>query len=120
VFIVDDEEDIRIMLRLNLETMGYKVLEAADGKEGLATYTKNKHDISVILLDMAMPNMDGAEMLEALEGMAQYAHIIVISGYSEKIVRGRFSNFNPDAFLYKPFEINELQKCLRNIIQEAA
>ncbi|MDQ6989376.1 MAG: response regulator [Mariprofundaceae bacterium] len=120
VLVVDDEEDIREMLRLNLEGMGCKVLEAADGEEGLRMYKKHQNDISVILLDMAMPNMDGAEMMESLENIAQYARIIVISGYSEKIVQGRFSNFKPDAFLYKPFEISELQSCLQSIFQEAA
>ncbi len=120
VLVVDDEDDIREMLRLNLETMGCTVLEAADGEEGIRMYRKHKEDISAILLDMAMPNMDGAEMMEVLESMAQYARIIVISGYSEKIVQGRFSNFKPDAFLYKPFEISELQDCLQSILQEAA
>jgi len=120
ILIVDDEEDIREMLRLNLESMGCHVLEASDGEEGLRVYENHKEEVSVILLDMAMPNMDGAEMMDALEALAEHAHIIVISGYSEKIVQGRFSNFKPEAFLYKPFEISELQTCLQQLLQEAA
>ncbi|MDX8383352.1 MAG: response regulator, partial [Ghiorsea sp.] len=120
ILIVDDEDDIREMLRLNLESMGCHVLEASDGEEGLKMYHAHQDDISVVLLDMAMPNMDGAEMMEALDQLDKRAHIVVISGYSEKVVQGRFSNFEPDAFLYKPFEIYELQTCLKQILNEGS
>jgi signal transduction histidine kinase len=64
VLFVDDEEAIRQVGRELLETMGYRVLLANDGKEAVELYKKNPNNIDMVLLDMVMPNMGGGEAYE--------------------------------------------------------
>src|SRR5208337_1587619 len=60
---VDDEESLRTLGSRVFERLGFKVLTAADGREAVEIYRKNVHDIDLVVLDLIMPRMDGAEAL---------------------------------------------------------
>ena len=78
VLIVDDEELIRMNLRMLLEDLGYSVVEAADGREGLDAFDREGPDL--ILVDLRMPVMDGLSMIVALREKSTETPIIVVSG----------------------------------------
>jgi len=78
VLIVDDEELIRMNLRMLLEDLGYCVVEAADGREGLDAFDREGPDL--ILVDLRMPVMDGLSMIAALREKSTEAPVIVVSG----------------------------------------
>jgi DNA-binding NtrC family response regulator len=78
VLIVDDEELIRLNLRMLLEDLGYCVVEAADGREGLDAFDREGPDL--ILADLRMPVMDGLSMIAALWEKSAETPIIVVSG----------------------------------------
>jgi len=78
VLIVDDEELIRLNLRMLLEDLGYCVVEAADGREGLDAFDRDGPDL--ILADLRMPVMDGLSMIAALREKSTETPVIVVSG----------------------------------------
>ncbi len=78
ILIIDDEAQIRSMLRLILERAGYKVIEAADGVEGIRLYRREQTDL--IITDLIMPNKDGIGMIIDLKKEFPGIRIIAMSG----------------------------------------
>lgn len=78
ILIIDDETQIRSMLRLMLERVGYEVVEAADGMEGIRQYRDNPTDL--IITDLIMPNKDGIGMMIELKKDFPRVKIIAMSG----------------------------------------
>jgi FixJ family two-component response regulator len=81
VLIVDDEENIRRMMRLTLEAAGYDVGEAANGPQGLDIYADGS-SWDVVLLDQRMPGMDGLEALALLNKRNAAARVIMVTAYA--------------------------------------
>ncbi|UCF91875.1 MAG: response regulator [Desulfobacterales bacterium] len=78
ILVIDDESQIRSMLRLMLERAGYEVLEASDGAEGIRLYRENSADL--VITDLIMPNKDGIGMIIALKKEFPEVKIIAMSG----------------------------------------
>lgn len=78
ILIIDDESQIRSMLRLMLERVGYEVIEAADGMDGIRQYRDNPADL--IITDLIMPNKDGIGMIIELKKEFPKVKIIAMSG----------------------------------------
>lgn len=78
ILIIDDESQIRSMLRLMLERVGYEVIEAADGMDGIRQYRDNPADL--IITDLIMPNKDGIGMIIELKKEFPEVKIIAMSG----------------------------------------
>ena len=78
ILIIDDEESIRHLLREVLEKAGHKVLEAANGREGLETY--QKHPADLVIMDLLMPDTDGLETTLQLTREYVDAKVIAITG----------------------------------------
>ena len=81
ILIVDDEEHIRQMVRLTLETAGYEVSEAADGSQGLASFGDGSA-WDAVLLDQKMPGMDGLETLRRIRERSASARVIMVTAYA--------------------------------------
>lgn len=115
VLIVEDVEDTRYFMRLELEQLGYLVVEAADGAEAVEIALRERPDI--ILMDLTLPVMDGlaaTTMIRKSEQMSKVP-IIAVSGHEEADLRAeaKVSGFN--AYVTKPLDIpwlNELMKGL--------
>jgi DNA-binding NtrC family response regulator len=100
VLIVDDERSVREVLRDYLTDMGDEVATAASGAEALEiVLTFRPH---VILTDMVMPGMSGADLLGALRGAGVTVPVILISGHPIDMPEGFFR------LLYKPFDLRKL------------
>jgi two-component system, response regulator, stage 0 sporulation protein F len=78
VLIIDDEESVRALLRFALEAAGYEVVEAPNGRIGLALYRLRPTDL--VIVDMLMPVMNGLDMLLDLTREFLHAKVIAISG----------------------------------------
>lgn len=76
VLVVDDEPDVLLLCRVNLEFEGYEVITASDGDDGLQAVREQRPD--VVLLDVMMPRMDGWQVLEALKTDDELAHVPVV------------------------------------------
>ena len=114
ILIVDDEKTILQVTSATLEKYGYQTLKAADGAEGLAVYKQNAEKIALILTDMAMPVMDGATLIRALQLLNPQPKIISASGLTSE----HAANVSADAFLTKPYTTEKLLKTLAEVLRK--
>ncbi|NMG19425.1 response regulator [Brasilonema bromeliae] len=114
VLVVDDESPILETTKISLESYNYQVLTASDGIEALALYAQYKDDISVVLVDMMMPSMDGALTIRALQKMNPHVLIIGVSGLvaGDKLME----QARVKAFLSKPYTTKELLQTLHSVL----
>ncbi len=114
VLVVDDDEFICHVAKIMLERMGFKVLIARNGREAVKLFQKHHKDIIVVLLDIAMPEMNGADAFLELRRIKHDIKVILSTGYNDG------SNFIKEdeymAFLEKPYQMEELTNLLRNLI----
>ncbi|MBN3872838.1 CHASE2 domain-containing protein [Nostoc sp. JL33] len=117
ILIVDDDRNHRSMLTSLLEEIGCRTLEAIDGKHGLQVATE--HNPDVIMLDLAMPNMDGFELIGHLQGNPQTLSIpiIVSSANVSESNRQQSLEAGATAFLPKPLQIEELLNKMRSLLK---
>ncbi len=116
ILLVDDDEILRTTGTLLLREIGYNVLTAADGREGVEVFEKHKDEIDVVLLDMVMPDMNGQDAFYAMRKIAPDAKILLASGFSAK---GSVHELEKDGllgFVSKPYKIAELSKLLKDIL----
>lgn len=119
VLLVDDEEGIRQVGREMLEAMGYKVLSASDGQQALGIYKKNRDRIDLVLLDMVMPNMGGAETYDGLKKIHPEVKVLLLSGYSLKSQATEILECGCNGFIQKPFDMKELSARIRQILDKS-
>jgi len=105
VLVIDDERAIRRFLRTGLEMNSFNVLEAENGAAGLREATLRNVDL--IILDLALPDMDGAEILERVRSWSTVP-IIVLSVRSKEAEKVRLLELGADDYITKPFGIAEL------------
>ena len=114
VLIVDDEPDILLMLRVNLEAHGYETALAADGETALQRVKEDAFDL--MLLDVMMPVMDGWGVLENLQRMASPLRVIVVSAkMSERDVLRAITSGAVD-YISKPFSPTMLRTLVGEVL----
>jgi len=118
ILLVDDEESIRNLGERILTTAGYKVLTARDGKEALEIYGKDKDRISLVVLDLIMPEMGGKQCLEELLQADAEVKIVVASGYSANGPTKEALSRGAKGFISKPFDMRQLLAMVRKAIDE--
>jgi two-component system, cell cycle sensor histidine kinase and response regulator CckA len=116
ILLVDDEEMIRLAGKRILEKMGYQVLLAADGMEGIRVFSEHKEKLSVVILDMMMPVMDGEETFLRLKEISADVPVLLSSGYSKEEKAEQLLAEGADAFIQKPFDMKSLQASLEALI----
>ena len=113
ILIVDDEESVITVTRRMLERLGYRVLTAASGPEGIRLAKEHRGGIHVALLDIGMPGMDGAEAFPLLAAARPSMRIIIASGYDlDQMSRG-LVEAGARGFIQKPFVSEELAREIR-------
>ncbi len=115
ILVVDDEDVMRKTGQLMLEKIGYSVITANDGEEALTKYEDNSDIISLVILDMLMPKMDGAECLAKIRTISPSQPVIFASGYS----KDKNSEIpEADGFLKKPYKMIDLGQICSKLINE--
>ncbi|NJM69558.1 MAG: PAS domain S-box protein [Scytonema sp. RU_4_4] len=113
ILIVDDEEIIRETTKTSLEKYNYKTLLARDGIEAIAIYAKRKDEISVVLMDLMMPNLDGLTTIHIMQRMNPQVKVILTSGLPANAQKTFPVNIK--TFLLKPYTIKELLECIAGL-----
>ncbi|NMG06999.1 hybrid sensor histidine kinase/response regulator [Brasilonema sp. UFV-L1] len=116
ILVVDDELTICEIAQTTLETHNYRVLTASDGIEALALYAQYKNKISVVLIDMMMPLMDGSTTILTLQRMNPQVQIIAMSGLMSTWTTAQKRSLGIQHFLPKPFTAQALLSTLREIL----
>jgi two-component system cell cycle sensor histidine kinase/response regulator CckA len=110
VLVIDDEQLVRTQLRRSLELRGYQVDEACDGSSGVEAHARRPADVLVI--DMTMPDIDGAEVVRRIRQRDSKVAIVLSSGYQAHAAAERLEPGAYQVFLPKPYGINELVHAL--------
>jgi two-component system, cell cycle sensor histidine kinase and response regulator CckA len=115
ILVVDDEAAIREVTAASLENHNYQAIVATDGIEAIALYAQNKDKIKGAIVDMMMPNMDGATTISTLQKMNPLLRIVAVSGLAtrEQVPIDKASKLA--AFLPKPYTAQELLKKLHQV-----
>ncbi len=119
ILVADDEVQVRRVTRRLLERAGYRVVEAEDGREALSQFLRYGPQISLAILDLAMPHKSGAETATELRTMRPDLPIIVSSGYDESNLLSRGAPSAGVTFLQKPFNADSLYRALRNALSKS-
>lgn len=121
ILVVDDEPQIRRMLRTSLQSSGYHVILASDGTEGLSQFQSQSPD--VVITDLAMPGMNGLELTQEIRRLGA-TPIIVLSVRERDTMKVSALDAGADDYLTKPFSMPELlarvRAQLRRLPEEAA
>lgn len=117
ILVVDDEKQIRRMLKAALEGYGYDIAEAASGHEGLSQTSIFHPD--VVILDLGLPDMDGIEVIERLREWTQVP-VIVLSVREHEDDKVRALDAGADDYVTKPFGMSELLARLRAALRRMA
>ncbi len=111
MLVVDDEPQIRRSLRVALHANGYQVEEAANGEHGLDEAAS--HPPALIILDLALPDLDGVEVVRRLREWATHVPIIVLSARGDDEAKVRALDEGADDYVTKPFSMTELLARMR-------
>ena len=115
ILIVDDEEQLAGFLGKLLKHQGYNVFYADNGKKAVDIYKENQKNIDLILMDIAMPIMNGIEAHKALTQLNSKALILLMSGYSQE----SFTGLEHAHFIRKPMHPTELFKSINDIFESS-
>ena len=121
ILIIDDEPQIRSMLKLMLEREGYEVAEAPDGIEGISIFRQNPADL--IITDLIMPNKDGIGMIIDLKKEFPNVKIIAMSGGGFNKPEGYLQGakkLGAVCTLTKPIDRDELLRAIKDILKSSS
>jgi CheY-like chemotaxis protein len=115
LLIVDDEQDVLDIMRDSLERHGYKVFATSDSTVAMDIYRRIFNEVALVISDIAMPGIDGKELIRQIKGVNPDVKILAVSGYS-RYVAGNDEIKEIDGFLQKPFESYYLLSVVRRIL----
>jgi nitrogen-specific signal transduction histidine kinase len=121
ILLVEDEESVRKLVSRALESLGYKVLQAGNGREALDTIGSGQHaPIDLVVTDVVMPEMGGREFVDRLRALLPGLPVVFLSGYlNEAILRTGINEWE-ESFLQKPFNPFQLAVKVRESLDASA
>lgn len=109
ILVVEDEDMVRGMVVKRLRVLGYDAITASDGEEGVRIFREHMNEIALVLLDFAMPRMNGIEAFGELIKIKPDVKVILSSGYTEEAVLKNFPDRRPAGVLHKPYKMEDLK-----------
>ncbi len=117
ILIIEDEEQIRSILKMNLELEGYDVVDAENGMIGVELY-KNQH-FDLVILDIMLPNTSGYEICEQIKVTGDTTPILMLSAKDSPKDRVQGLKLGADDYVTKPFDLEELLLRVKNLLHRA-
>ncbi|MDQ2901781.1 MAG: response regulator, partial [Acidobacteriota bacterium] len=117
VLVVDDEEAVRRMAKVTLERYGYTVALAENGQQAVDLFSKIDGQVSAVLLDMAMPVMNGQETARQLVEIRPGTPVVITSGYNESEAMEWIERQGLSGFIQKPYTATELAEHIKAAIK---
>ena len=112
ILLVDDEESLLALGTRMLEHLGFTVLAAADGLEAVELYRDRGKEIDLVLMDLTMPRMDGAEAFGELRRLDPDVRVVLASGFAAGDISSRFEGRKPSGIIQKPYTLAKLRESL--------
>ena len=120
ILLVEDEPAVRLLVRNVLAQHGYRVLEASCGAEALSICESYQGPVHLVLTDVVMPGLKGPELVDRLRRRIPNARILYISGYTDNAIEYFRHAEDNNAFLAKPFSLDEVLKKVREVLNPAS
>ena len=119
ILVVEDDQDLRTILKLQLTSSGFEVAEAENGAEGFAAVQAMRPDM--VILDLMMPVMDGFGFLKRTRSLKylQDIPILILTASEDERHRLRGFQYNADLYMNKPYDLDELTENVRKLIAKA-
>jgi PAS domain S-box-containing protein len=114
ILVVEDEEALLSLMKETLETNGYRVLAAKDPAAALEAFRKTHDEISLVITDLALPVMNGRDMVQQMRDVEPEMKVIEVSGYGGS--DGEMSAGRREAFIQKPFESQVLVATVQRVL----
>ncbi len=113
IFVAEDDEGIRQLLRITLEHAGYRVILAVDGEDAISKLKDLDEDISLLLLDVIMPKKNGKDVYEEAHKLYPEAKLIFMSGYAADIIKGKGILDKGASYISKPLVPRDVLRAIR-------
>jgi len=118
ILLAEDEEQIQQIAKILLEELGFKVIEASNGKEALEQYLNNSLEIKLVVTDMDMPVMDGYQLFRELKKINPELPVIISSGFGDADIISRIVEGNVAGILSKPYRFDQLREVLKTVVEQ--
>ena len=119
ILIVEDDTQVRNLMKEVLSKSGYSILEAVDGEVAMSVFSENKDAIDLIILDVMMPKKNGKETYDAIQKATPDPKVIFISGYSADVIQRKNILKKGSHFISKPVSPTELLHMVRKVLDNA-
>jgi CheY-like chemotaxis protein len=116
ILVVDDEPMVRDVATAILQRAGMTVVTATNGDEAIATFGAEPDRFALVLVDLTMPGLSGAETLRRIHEIRRDMPVVVMSGYNEEEASGRFEGKELAGFLEKPFSTRALSAIVEKVL----
>jgi CheY-like chemotaxis protein len=118
ILFVDDEKALVHMGKQTLERLGYDVIATTSSTEALDTFRALHDKLDLVITDQTMPNMTGGMLAKEIMSIRQDIPIILCTGYSELITKGKAEDMGIRAFVMKPLATRDLAKTIRKVLDK--
>jgi CheY-like chemotaxis protein len=122
LLVIEDNANVREALTDALELEGWRVIAASDGREGIELFRQHHSEVALLILDLLMPDLNGAQVLRAVRELDPRIKVIISSGYDEseglRWLSDRDSVGRPTAFLHKPYTLESLLSLVRQVLAQ--
>ena len=116
VLVVDDEPQVRMVLKRMLEDDGFEILLAENGRKAIQIFESERASIDAVLLDLSMPELDGEETFKALQAISPDVPVVLSSGFAEQEILDRFEGAGFAGVLKKPTPKKVLIAKIREVV----
>jgi len=116
ILFIDDEDRILKIGQEMLKALGFNVLLAINGEEGIQSYQYNNKNIDLVILDMILPGMDGSEIYEQLKDINPDVKVLLSSGYSQNGQAAEILDKGCNGFIQKPFTLEQISEKIYDIL----
>jgi DNA-binding response OmpR family regulator len=116
ILLVEDDEEVRAVVKLALEDAGYRVIEAVDGDDAVMKFAENKETIQLLLTDVIMPKKSGKQVHEEIKALHPAIKTLFISGYTSDIIQQKAILEEGWNFIAKPVTPQKLLKKIRTVL----
>jgi len=120
VLVVDDEPDVRKVVRMTLEKAGYDVIEAEDGEKAIAEVKKNENMLllNLIITDIRMPNMNGIDVINYYQKEWPSVPLIVLTGFPDLVMAIAMLQHGVVDYLVKPVGAEKLRAAVTQALEQ--
>lgn len=119
ILVIDDDKDIREIIKLLLEALGYKIFTAENGSDAIDIFKEKNNEIDLVLLDMMIPEMDSEQIFLALKKIKPDVKTVLSSGYKKNSKAEKIIDKGVLGFIQKPYHLDELSNVISDVIKKS-